>query len=346
MHDTFCGMNHIRRRPLVPEDWHRNGRNGTPLIRAVAAFLAGKVDGLDPWDFLQRRWPGDRDSELILKTATEPATTSSSGWADTLAMTAVADFILGMGAASAGSALLRRGLQLSFGGAAAIQVPGVLAAAGNTSFVGESVAIPVRKFSLDGPILWPKKFATISSFSRETFLHSKPTIEVLVRAVLTESVGLALDAALFATTAGDATTPAGLRYNIAGLTASTATPPSDALVADVRALIAAVADVAANGPVILIASPGQAVSLKLRMGNDAAYEVFSSNALTTGVVIAVAVNALASAVDPGPRFEVSDQGTLVNPLTCAVGIEASVLKSYPPLGAATNTSTSGAATAT
>ncbi len=103
---------------------------------------------------------------------------------------------------------------------------------------------------------------------------------------------MALDAALFDDSAGDATRPAGLRYNISGLTASATTPPSEALAEDVRELVGAVAGVAANAPVILMASPAQAVALRLWMGSHHAYEVLASSGLADGMVVAVASNAL------------------------------------------------------
>ncbi len=200
--------------------------------------------------------------------------------------------------------LLSGGLQLRFGNAA-ILCPGLLSAATNATFVEEAAPIPVRQFSINGPRLEPKKFAIISTFTEEAFSHSTPVIEALVRAVLTESVGLALDAALFDASEGDATRPAGLRYNISGLTASTTTPPSEALAEDVRELVGAVAGVSANAPVVLIASPAQAVSLRLCMGSDPAYEVLASSGLADGMVVAVATNALASAADPAPQIDVS-----------------------------------------
>jgi Phage capsid family len=260
-------------------------------------------------EVLRQHWPSDRDVELVLRAESSPATVNTDGWADTLAATAVADFIVSMGPASAGAVLLSRGLQLQFGNAA-ILCPGLLSAATNASFVEEAAPIPVRQFSVDGPRLEPKKFATISTFTEEAFSHSTPVIEALVRTVLTESVGLALDAALFDASAGDATRPAGLRYNISGLAPSAATPPSEALAEDARELVRAVAGVAGNAPVVLIGSPEQAVSLRLWMGRDAPYEVLASSGLADGMVIAVASNALASAVDPAPRIDVSRTAVL------------------------------------
>ena len=105
-------------------------------------------------------------------------------------------------------------------------------------FVQEGAAIPVRQFSFTGPQLTPRKFATLTEFTYEIFQHSKPTIEALIKAALTESVALALDAAMFSTTAGDAIRPPGLLQGIAALTPSAATDPAQAAVAVALAVTA------------------------------------------------------------------------------------------------------------
>ena len=286
---------------------------GQSLVRAITADLltaAERTTYSD--DVVKRCWPHDRDAELIVRSASSPAVMTTAAWAGSLAATALADFILNMGPASAGSALLRRGLQLNFQNKAAIMVPGLLSAATNTSFVQEGEPIPVRQLSLDGPTLSPRKFATITAFSREMFLHSVPTIESLTRAVLTESVGLALDSALLDATEGDAARPGGLRYNIAAVGgASAATPRSEAMAEDIATLVTAVAPVAGNVPIIIVASPAQAAALRVLWNRaNLDYEVLSSSGLAAGVVVAIAPNALVSAIDPAPRFDVSTQSTL------------------------------------
>ena len=179
-------------------------RTGAPLIKAAAIALTAFANKTHIAGEL-RNWRDSKDAEVLVKAATTPATMTGTGWADTFAMTAVADFISVLAPASAGSVLLKHGLQFQFNGAAAIAVPTIIAAAGGTSFVKEADPIPMRQFSFSGPSLSPRKFATLSTFTREAFEHSKPTIESLVRATLTEDAGLALDGAMFGNTAGDAT---------------------------------------------------------------------------------------------------------------------------------------------
>lgn len=289
----------------------RQRPSGQPLVRAAISLLNTKIDQhAFADDFLKRAWPNDKDAAIILKSATAPASTTGSGWASQLAQTAVSDFILGLGPASAGAQLLRQGMQLNFDGNAAILVPGLLAAAGNVSFVAEGAAIPVREFAVSGTTLSPRSLKSLTSFTRELFNRSTPTVEALVSNMLTQSVGLALDTAMFDATSGDAIRPAGLLENINATTASDETDRRNAMLEDVAALVGAVSAVAGNFPIVLVASPKQATALRLWSRADLAFDVFASSALSDKVVIAVATNALASAIDPTPRFDVSDQAVL------------------------------------
>ncbi|WP_157158110.1 MULTISPECIES: phage major capsid protein [Bradyrhizobium] len=242
---------------------------------------------------------------MLLKAATSPATTSSSNWAGSLASTAVADFVSVMGSASASAALLADGLELAFDGHNGILVPGMVAHPNNVSFVGEAAPIPVKALSLDGPTLSPRKFATIIPFTREI-----STIEAIVRAVLLESLGLAFDAAMFSNSVGNSIRPPGLLLGITPIAHSTATSPQDAMIADIKALVSAVAPIAGNGEVVLVAATDQAVALRLRQSREV-YPVLASAALAAGTVIAIAPSGLASAIDPVPRFEIASEGALV-----------------------------------
>jgi Phage capsid family len=289
---------------------NRAGSNRT-LARAVAALAMAEIDGLTfAGDLAERVWPDDHNVGLVLRAATTPAMTSTPTWAGSLAATVLSDFIVAMGPASAGAALLARGLQLTFAGAGAIMVPGLVAAAGTAAFVVEGDPIPARRLSLAGPTLSPHKFACIVPFTREIFQYSTPTIEALITAGLTEGVGLDLDFALLDANAASPARSAGLRNGIATIgTASTATPISEAVQADVAALIASVSVIAGNGAIIIVAAPQQAARLRL-WRSDFYYPVLASSGLSNGTVIAIAANALVSALDPVPRISVSNQATI------------------------------------
>lgn len=292
------------RRPIVPEDLRRDRGPSVHLIRALCGHLLGRIDRSGAERVINKCWPGDEASILVAKSVVNPATITTTNWASQLAQTAVADFILGLGPASAGAALLSRGLQLSFDGSGAILVPSIAALAANATFVKEGDPIPVRQLTTAGVTLSPRKFAVIVAFTRDIFDHSVPSIEAIVRNVLSESVAQALDTALFDTTAGDATRPAGLRVGINATAASATTPDTDAMFDDLSALAAAVAPIAGGSPIAFAAAPKLAHAVKMRQPNFA-YDIFPTSALAAGITVAIATNGLVSAIDPAPRFDFS-----------------------------------------
>src|SRR5262245_21580556 len=195
------GMN--RPIPLRPDPAALRSRSAQVLVRAVAAHAIAEFQPSHVSTVVKQYWPEDRDTELITRAGSNPATITGTGWASNLASTALADFIASMGPTSAAAQLLELGLQLQFSRATAIMVPGMIGDANKVGFVGEGQPIPVQQFSTAGLLLDPRSFKVITTFTAEMFQHSTPNIESLVRAVLTESVGLALDAALLDAMAGD-----------------------------------------------------------------------------------------------------------------------------------------------
>ena len=304
---------------------NRTRASGQSLVRAVTADLmrfATRGMPLSIGEVLEH-FPAEqrREIELLTRADASPATTTTAGWASTLMQTAVADFLLNLGPSSAASTLLRRCLTFNFDRSASILIPDVISDANSATFVGEGAPIPVRNFSFgSGVTLKPRKFATITPFTREALSYTVGNVERYVRVVLSESVGLALDAKMFSTAAEVAgVSPAGLLLNLVGLTPSAVTPLGDALMDDVSDLVAAVAPVSGNAPVFLIAAPKQAASLRLRLGVNSSYEVFASAALSAGTVLAVASNCVACVIDNTLSFDVSDSAVLV--MTDAAGSE-------------------------
>lgn len=292
--------------PLRPD--HDAVRKGLlkSLVRAVISHLSTSKAGY-PVEFAEQKWPTDTDAHWLTKAATTPTTTTS---APSLLRTLNADFLTSLGPMSAGSQLLQRGIVLSFSGAGLITVPKIVADDDGAGFVAEAQPIPVRQLLAGVTTLEPRKFATISVFTGELFQHSMPNVETIVRQVLTESVGLALDAALLGTTAGDSTRPPGLRNGIAALSPSAATPASEAMIDDVATLVGSVAAVANNSAIILVGSPARAATIRLRAPRDLSVEVLASSAIADDELIAIASNALVSATDATPRFSASNEAIL------------------------------------
>lgn len=298
-------------RALVPEDLPRRDLRADQrrsFHRACVSHLLAFNSAAYPADVARETWPHDTDATWIAKAAISPTTTAS---ASGLLRTVLANFLTSLGPASAGSQLLARGISLSFdNNGALLKVPNILASGTGAGFVAEGAPIPVRQLLVGALSLEPHKFASISPFTGELFQFSIPNIEIIVRQELTENVGLALDIALLGSTAGDATRPPGLRYGIAALTPSAVAPPTEAMIADVANLIGDVAVVAGNAPIILIGSPERVTKLRLRAPRDLPLEMLASGAVGDDELIAVATNAIASAVDPVPRLDVSNETLL------------------------------------
>lgn len=202
----------IASRILLRPDYGANSqRAAVTLTRCAICHLVAQIKRERAEDVAREFYPRDADVGLVLKAAVSPASLTSTG---ALGLTTVADFVAALGASSAAAAVLGRGMQLEFAGASGILVPGIVVSPNSAAFVQEGGPIPVEALLFDGPVLSPRKLASIASFTRETFSFSTPTIEAMVKAVLSESANLSLDTALFSTTAGDATRPPGLRFGI------------------------------------------------------------------------------------------------------------------------------------
>src|SRR5262249_37299486 len=153
-----------------------------------------------------------------------------------------------------------------------------------------------------GPLLKPYKLAVIAALTGEMMRHS--SAEDLVRQVLIESTGPGIDKVLFSANAAIAgERPAGLLNGIAGLTPAAAGAKATAIVDDLQTLGAAVAPVAGNGNIILVASADAAVALVLRLPSSVEWPVLMSSSLAARTVIAIAANAVVSAVEGAPVIE-------------------------------------------
>jgi hypothetical protein len=298
----------MTRTPIKP-DYSARIRVSAPFYRAAAASLICSAQGRHLRDVLKERWPNDQATETLTRSATTPG--STTGWGAQVVGLGVADFLSTLGPASAGSILLSRCLQFQFDHVGPIIVHGVVHSASNAAFVAEGAPIPVLKLSSAPQLLLaPKKLAAITAFTRELFEHSTPNIEAITRQVLTESLACAFDTKLLDAVAADDVRPAGLRNGIAAKSESAAATPLEAMSEDIGTLIGAVATVTSNSPIILIAAPTQAERLRQWTRANFAYEILASSGLADGVVVAIASNALASACDPVPRFEISKEAVL------------------------------------
>jgi hypothetical protein len=289
-------------KPLVPEDLPRftsAARENTiaTFVRATIAVGMGKLDrNVGPEAYARKTWPGDRNVETVLRAATAPATIATSG---PLAQV-VAAFLPALTPVSAGADLLQRALGLSFDGYAQINIPsiGPLIA----DFVAEGAPIPVQQAATSpGTSLSPHKLAVITSLTSE--MMRSGNAEQMVRQVMIESTGPAIDRNLFSANAGDSVRPAGLLHGVAPLTPAGPGEKASAMVDDLAALAAAVAPVSGNSQLALIAAPAQAVAISLRAPRELAWPLLTSAGLAANTVIAIALPVLIAAVSGTPAID-------------------------------------------
>jgi Phage capsid family len=237
----------------------------------------------------EKTWPHDRDIDLVLRAPVTPSSTTNTA---ALARVAYA-FVDALVPVSAAAALVARSLQLNFDGAASIIIPSLTLPLAD--FVGQRNAIPVTQgTSSAGVTLSPFKMAVIVGLTGEMMRNSNA--EAIVRAVLLDNVGPSLDQAMFSNNAAlPDERPPGLLHAIPPLTSAAAgATKADAMVDDIATLATAVAPVAGNSPIVLVAAPAQAAALVMRSPRDF-YPVLASATLPPGRVIAIAGRALATA---------------------------------------------------
>jgi capsid protein len=256
-----------------------------------------------PDEVARTLWPADPDVELVLRAAT-----ASHTLANTPVLAQIAKvFLTTLVPVSAGADLLARGIGLTFDGAAQITLPGI--SVPTADFVGEGAPIPVvQSTTSPGAVLSPHKLSVITSLTGEMLRNSNA--ETLVRDVLMQSTGPAVDRVLFSANAAAADRPAGLLNGVAALTPAGVGEKAQAIVDDLQSLASAVAPVAGNGGITLVASPDAAVALALRMPREVTWPVLTSASLAARTVIAVAANAVVSAVEGTPQIDASQESDL------------------------------------
>ena len=310
--------------PLRPDPDALARAAATSIVRAAICISRGELEKpARPAEIARRDYADDRGGlDFVLKAAVSPTSVANAP-----ALTQIGQAFLDvLRPVSAGADLLSRGIGLSFDGNASIAVPGLsLPTAG---FVAEGAPIPVVTAPVSaGPTLNPFKLAVITTLTGELLRSSNA--EVLVRQVLAEATGPALDSALFSAAAATADHPAGLLAGIAALTPSAAGEKWQNLVDDLQALATAIAPVAGNGDIAIICAPAQAIALRLRVPSELSWPILTSASLAAGVVIAIAASAVVSAIDGPPQIDASQHAELHRDTTPAEITTAAGTIAYP-----------------
>ncbi len=290
-----------KRPPLVPED--RNGHRPAQYLQRAAfahALSTAKPNGGGAEAVARQRW-NDGATEIILRGAVLPASTTAPTWAGVFAQQAVGDFISSLAPISAGAKLLNAAPRVSLDGVGTVSFPkrsGPTAAVAH--WVEELQPIPVPIFNLNTAVLGPaKKLAAIAVVTREVIEGGNG--ETVLETLLREACALALDTKLFSADAATAAAPGGLLNGIAPLVA---TPGGGDAAAwgDLGKIAAAIAPFTSG--LVFIAHPAQASSLSLRRGVAISADaiVWPTMGVPAGTIIGLDPAALASGYGAEPEI--------------------------------------------
>jgi hypothetical protein len=246
-------------------------------------------------------WSDDHAIDLVLRAPVTPTTTQSAATLATIKIALIAALV----PTSAAARVIAQSLKLEWDGAYQINIPGLTIPRAN--WVSEDHAVPVEQgLSSAGAVVDPYKLATIIPLTNEILNSSN--IEPIMRQMLIESIGPALDAALLSNAAGvPGLSPPGILHGVAPIAASASTGLAG-MAADLAAIATAIAPASGSGTPLLIAAAPQAVSLALLAPREV-WPVVMSAALPAGTVIGLVPEGLATILGL-PRLDLAKHTTL------------------------------------
>lgn len=309
------------RRPLSVRE--REPKPGDMIIRTGVVSLISHITQRDPIAVLEERYRDHETTNVFVRAAVDPAKTTVQGWASELIETETVAFLETLTDISFFPRLAALGMNLQFGpGRGQIKIPARSSTPSiSGSFVGEGSPIPVRRFGLTSSTLSPHKMGVISYFTREMAKYSTPQIENLLRQYIREDTAETIDTLSIDTTAGSATRPAGLLYNIAALSASSAGGWA-AIMEDIDTLAAPFDTAKAGRNLVLLMNKREARKLAFTPGpddklgsmrqilTDSGIIPISSVMVPAGRLIMIDAADFAAAAGDQPEFDVNEAAVL------------------------------------
>ncbi len=148
---------------------------------------------------------------LLVKSATDPATTTAAGWAAELVQSEVRQFWDDQKETSVIAQLTARGLLLNYQGANSITVPTRGPKSIVAAWVAEKASIPVDHASFGAQTIFRTKKAVITAATNDLISTTNPSFLPLVEGYIRDDLAASFDAELISTTAAVVgVSPAGL----------------------------------------------------------------------------------------------------------------------------------------
>lgn len=240
----------------------------------------------------------------LTRAATTGAVMSDSAWAGNLVGESVLAFFGSLAPFSAIAAIMPQGMTFLLDQARWDEALIPTRAGGPRAlpWVGQGNAIPVRQETTSQVQLGPaKKVGGIMVMSRR--MAAAPNAYDAFKVMLQEDCGATLDAAYLSTAAADSETHAGLLYGVSALTPTGELDPQAAVIDDLAALASAVSGKGASGRVAYIASPGRAAVLAVRAPAAVVPNIYPSQSVADGDLVAVDPASLAHGFGSIPEFD-------------------------------------------
>jgi hypothetical protein len=291
-------------RPFLPSDMPRD----KIFVRAVCAHIAAAVRvGEYPEDIARRNWPKDAATlSLVQRSASNPGQTTGT-WGDALATQGWAAFLASL-QPSAGASLIAAGSRFDLSGRVTVHMPRA-SSTGAAHWVAEGAPIPVPQATTVSVALGPPcKLALIESITREIAEHADG--ESVAEMIMSDSVRLALETALFGNAAGTATNPPGLLNGVSASTASTGPDGYTACLGDIRIVTDAIVAAGGGQDVRYFTSPGRKTALDSYMPQLAG-RTYGSTSIPSAQLVGIDAAAFASGFSAVPEISASLESVIV-----------------------------------
>jgi HK97 family phage major capsid protein len=313
---------------VIKQAGHKERKPGELHIKHATAAFVAHLERKSIDRVAQEIFPRDQGLQAVIKTAIDPADTTTSGWATELTEEANRGYLeLLRGASMAAQVWPSAGVNLQFDGYTALNIPSRAGSVTDlaSGWTPEGGAIPVRKATFASQRIEPYKWAAIVTMTREITQRSVPGLMGIIQQGLVQDTATKLDADYFGTAAAvPGFNPRGIFEGVAGVPASSGgATAGDDMLQDLRNLVDPIYAANMGQMLYIFMHPSNALSMgtvlyngtylfrdELARGTLLGIPVIQSTNAPTDEIWAV--DMAQQAVARGAmRFDVSDTATIV-----------------------------------
>lgn len=314
---------------LVREVGHKERKPGEIFFKQATAAYVAHVEQKNVLQVAKERYPNDRGLEAVIRSAIDPADTTTAGWALELTEEANQGYLeLLRGESIAAQCWGSAGISLQFDGYTALNIP---SRAGDvedlaTGWTGELAAIPVRKATFATQKLEPFKRGSIVTMSKEIMMRSTPAIQSIVTAGIVTDSATALDNDYFSEAAAVAGyNPAGVLFNVTGTAASSGgATVGDDMLQDLRNLVDPIYAANMGQSLFIIMHPSNALSMGTVLYNGT---YLFRDELSRGTLLGIPVIQSTNApLDELWAIDMAQQAVANSPLEFSVSDTATIVE--------------------